>query len=183
MGERARIAAEEREEKTKAKAVSTPSSKHLATGGQERTLKENVARAWGFVIAANSKEKLLNWRPGRRKAPESDVSEVPDIDTVTPVGREEASAVPFRKEENSVAPPSVPHVVIPPVGVIRPIMPVGGVQAKPKPTTKDPWSSVNLGNAQEILNTHPNVHQDLCWNFMKGGCAKGVRCNWRHPAY
>lgn len=159
---RARASAAEKEDGP-VKTTPTSTSKLSATAGRERTLKENVAKAWAFVIDAhsNNKEKLLNWRPGRRKEEEEVVAEeLPHVEIPPPSPPEDG-----------------PQVVCPPV------RPKAAPKAKPESTPNDPWNTVNLGSVQEILNTHPNVHQDLCWNFMKGGCAKGTRCNWRHPAY
>lgn len=168
--ERARIAAEEKE-KAKAKAEPTLASKIPVSACLERTLKTNVAKAWGYVIAANTKENLLNWRPGRRpaKADTSESEKPSDVEVQEPA---QLDITP----KPSV--PGVPHVVAPP-----PLRPPPVAAPKSKPSASDPWSTLNLGNEQEILNTHPNVHADLCWNFMKGGCQKGVRCQWRHPAY
>jgi hypothetical protein len=172
---RAREAAEEKEkEKAKDEQKATakpppPSSKLPATAGKERKLQDNVARAWGFVIAANNKDKLLNWRPGRREPkPEDDCLGDP------------ADMVPGQAHMGSPGPgapvPGMPQVVTPAMRA------AASVAAAPKRNWGPPRPQQM--DQSQILNTHTGVSMatEACWHFLRGHCAKGSRCQWRHPA-
>jgi len=141
-----------------------PSSKLPATAGKERTLKDNVARAWGYVIAANEKNKdnLLNWRPGRKMPKEDEcLQEAFDEEMARPSGSPE---------------PALGRSLSNPSGVVPPVRTFTAM--------KQPWKQ-SFTQPMKNLNTHPDVNNqtELCWHFARGKCDKGARCQWRHPAY